>query len=732
MPGSRGSHIRTPIPKAPGSGSCVGMGSGHSPHVVNAHTLPAVPQLHLLLHHLLAMPLAASPTKGIFAVASGHEEGAKNITLLLSLQNGCPRTAFELSKLYSYAGAVNAGALRGLVWHVERQDGLASCAPSSVNGAASPRVFLHVPCSFLREMVAGGGMPSHTGWQGKMGRTGRGGGMQSPFRVNVEGWDWWHTLACSLAARMGRHGQGGREGRGQGSHALVCTFRWPRGKGRDWGQRGGAASPLPCEWGTAAAAGPRANGKGGAGKRGRGQWRVPSCAPLLCKWTVRTGEWEGVKERDGRMWGKGMGPEGGTMWHRQGSVWEGEEMGLTLVRPLSALEWGGGQCRGGKGKMRVGMGGRWEEGTHTWRGKLGGVAHMDRTHVWPRTPTHPLSSAQPPHSWDARGQADACITCREGCIKIRGTQYRRPPASWALPFLPSVPPCLHGRRAHKSTLPLAPPLPTQLRHLVCTERGHATPSPSLPHLHRRGAYGGTPPTTPRRPQPFPLVRTTPFAWTGGVQGDHPTSSHQPWPSPLLSAPPPTQTLAPLFPIRTKAHRPASPHRPCPLPSLFVPPHSSGMEHTIPRPFARKRAHDPPLRVTPAPTFPIFATLFARSGGAQLHTAPHLHIGATPTPSLIPVCVEWVQKHMQKGDTQGHATPGPSLPHSRGRGAQDTALLSTSPPPLSLPPLHHVQGLAAPFAWEGAHEAKPSCLSTFCTGPLSVPAFTTPALHFHTP
>ncbi|KAH9072199.1 hypothetical protein EDB83DRAFT_2313285 [Lactarius deliciosus] len=69
MPGSCGGHIRTPIPKAPGSGSRVGMGSGCSPRVVNAHTLSAVPQLHLLSHHLLAMPLAASPTKGIFTVS---------------------------------------------------------------------------------------------------------------------------------------------------------------------------------------------------------------------------------------------------------------------------------------------------------------------------------------------------------------------------------------------------------------------------------------------------------------------------------------------------------------------------------------------------------------------------------------------------------------------------------------------------------------------------------------
>ncbi|KAH8992162.1 hypothetical protein EDB83DRAFT_2325331 [Lactarius deliciosus] len=66
MPGSCGGHIRTPIPKAPGSSSQVGMGSGRSPRILNTHTPAAVPQLCPLLHHLLAMPHAASPTKGLW------------------------------------------------------------------------------------------------------------------------------------------------------------------------------------------------------------------------------------------------------------------------------------------------------------------------------------------------------------------------------------------------------------------------------------------------------------------------------------------------------------------------------------------------------------------------------------------------------------------------------------------------------------------------------------------
>ncbi|KAH8998379.1 hypothetical protein EDB86DRAFT_2828625 [Lactarius hatsudake] len=203
-------------------------------------------------------------------------------------------------------------------------------------------------------------------------------------------------------------GQGEREGGSSVPSYAPLLWEWaarPRGKGWDQRRRGSVPScaPIPREWRREALRGEtaaypcahsfRVNGKGGAGERGRGGRRGQGagrtggdrekgqrCAHTRPFHTART--WE--KGRGGwcalvcclstrTRWHGQRVREGGSMppfLHAKGRSVRGRERGgrgLTLVCPLSALKWGGGQC-GGKRRQ-----GRGRLTPHVMKGKGWGV-----------------------------------------------------------------------------------------------------------------------------------------------------------------------------------------------------------------------------------------------------------------------------------------------------------------------------------------------------------------------
>ncbi|KAH9019259.1 hypothetical protein EDB85DRAFT_2153924 [Lactarius pseudohatsudake] len=167
----------------------------------------------------------------------------------------------------------------------------------------------------------------------------------------------------------------------------------------------------------------------------------------------------------------------------------------------------------------------------------------------------------------------------------------------------------------------------------------------------------------------------------------------------------TVTPPPLLPVAPGPPLPSCPRRPVraeggtrgwPPPSL---PHSRG-----------RGAHEgtpPPLRIAPAPAlfpFPLRATPFARKGAHEGTPPP-----APPFPIRAEGCCTQVRRaapYTREGGMRGHATPSPILPHSRGRAG--------------------ARRHAAPFAREGAHEAKQGWRG------LRAPAFTAPAPRFRVP
>ncbi|KAH9042901.1 hypothetical protein EDB83DRAFT_2318077 [Lactarius deliciosus] len=535
-------------------------------------------------------------------------------------------------------------------------------------------------------MVAGGGVPSRTGWRGKMGRTGRGGGMRSPFRENAEGWDRWRTLACSL---LPRERGGAVKGEGERRHAPVRTSSAQTGK-----EGAGGRVPLCAPLGGQ-------GGKGGTGGNGEGR-RHPFRAN-----------------------GGGGGPSRG--WEGRGREERERAVAGALMRtPSVRMDSADRGTGGGEGEGRQDVG----EGDGPGGGERRGT---DRG-----TPTHPLSSAHP-----IRGTQEDRPTplhhAQRGAHQDKGHTIPPPPGLLGPPFSPvrattfarkegarehvapgpspshsAAPPCTRGKGARD---------PQSLPSSFAQKGGvrehsphHSASAPALPSCPRnpvradRGRSRRPPHLFTSAPAPPPSVCATPIATPGpSLPHSHGRGTHEGTPPRLSTSPLPL------------------------LPSLFVPPRSSGMG-----------ARDPPAvraeegaRCHPRPRFPNLRHPVRTEWGrtiAHRPTSPHRR---HPYPFPHSRSCEWVRKHTQKGDTRGHAIPGPSLPHSRGRGAQDTAPLSASPPPLSLPPSRRVQGQAAPsrgapFAREGAHEAKPSRLSMCRAGPLSAPAFTAPAPHFRAP
>ncbi|KAH9023424.1 hypothetical protein EDB85DRAFT_2183733 [Lactarius pseudohatsudake] len=269
-------------------------------------------------------------------------------------------------------------------------------------------------------------------------------------------------------------------------------------------------------------------------------------------------------------------------------------------------------------------------------------------------------------------------------------------------------------------------------------RGHAAPplpltSPlsALPRSRGKAAHEGTPP--PRlRSHPVPLGR--PFAQKGGARRhDAPGTS----PSPLAAPPRYVQEGG------TRGHAtpgPTLPHS-----------HGRGVREGMPPPLpvAPDTSPSRPVRAGwrhararhPAPPFPIHA-----EGGARGHPAPYPH-RSRPLPPWPPRPYARTWGTRAHTGARGHDVPGrpvragtlppgPTLPHSRGRGRTEWMLPRTRRtgarrprPPLPLvraAPFARkggMRGLAAPsrgapFAREWAHEAK--------TRGLRAPAFTAPA------
>ncbi|KAH9027617.1 hypothetical protein EDB85DRAFT_1892909 [Lactarius pseudohatsudake] len=266
------------------------------------------------------------------------KEGAKNITLFLSLQNGRPRTAFELSKPYSYCtmacenrgvGAVNAGAPRPCRPRctIRREAGTACPrAPLPARrgrhwlGAACPRGPLSA-CAARRGQGEGWGrgvacsrVPGGA-TKGGRGRRSEGAAWVLPFRAKAEGWDQGGVPPCCVYGAGRSRGKGsGRGRRGEGAASscreglrVACPHVHPSrartgrcalvhlpsarmGKGgavtgegeglRATGRGGGAPTRtgrvgVACVW--------RRSQRGGRGRGRRGEGAACWSAPLPCE-----------------------------------------------------------------------------------------------------------------------------------------------------------------------------------------------------------------------------------------------------------------------------------------------------------------------------------------------------------------------------------------------------------------------------------------------------------------
>ncbi|KAH9172352.1 hypothetical protein EDB89DRAFT_1906211 [Lactarius sanguifluus] len=179
--------------------------------------------------------------------ASSHipkKEGAKNITFFLSLQNGHPQTAFELSELYSYRTMAHENG----VWARQMRAHGDRAGPAA--RWLGRRAWLGLMHPFLREWGRArvpshapfhvwGGVPAYNTILREWGRARCGVPSRTPF-PHVRG----GVSACNTLPR-----EWGRVGLGVACprvpHAYVAAR--PRGKGRPGGSR--ARMPPFCEWG---------------------------------------------------------------------------------------------------------------------------------------------------------------------------------------------------------------------------------------------------------------------------------------------------------------------------------------------------------------------------------------------------------------------------------------------------------------------------------------------------
>ncbi|KAH9009382.1 hypothetical protein EDB85DRAFT_1903112 [Lactarius pseudohatsudake] len=545
--------------------------------------------------------------------------------------------------------------------------------------------------------------------------------------------------ATGLSACAAR-GQG--EGWGRRWRALAGAAR-PSGKGRGQGRRGEGAACGPPPFRANAEGevkgegeGPRATGKEGAGGC------VTSRAPFP---RVRGGAVKGEGEGGGMRVGPGVacprvrggsvkGQAGGDGERGRRAPGKGEAGGsVPLCAPLRGR---GGKGRGGGVTPSAGMG---KDGggvpSREWEGR--GREERERA-VAGCLHAHPFCANGRRGQGKSRGRRRG--TGGKGVPSCAPFLRERGGADWGIrrgrhalvrsPFLRKKgwrtvrEPIL--RPTHVSSPPSlsSPPNP-----LIRAKRGRR---PKSLHRVQRGAHqdkGHTMPAAPRPPGPSLLpIRTTTFARKEGARGHAAAAA-----SPVRGTP---------FARKGGARGLA----PCPSSSYLAAPVRAGKgardPPALPFPSRGRGAYGstPPHHPASAPALP--------SWGVRGQTAPPLHVGPAPAPSLLsaPPHSRGVRacegKNTRKGDTRGHATPRPLLPHSRGRGARegtpprlsaspppsspslfapprsrgrgahDTAPLSASPPPLSLPSSRRVRGQAtptcgAPFVREGVHEAKPT-------------------------
>ncbi|KAH9163345.1 hypothetical protein EDB89DRAFT_1912721, partial [Lactarius sanguifluus] len=440
---------------------------------------------------------------------------------------------------------------------------------------------------------------------------------------------------------------------------------WPREKGGPGGSRRGKGKGAWATWRGRAVC-PRAppfrmNGEG----RGQGVAcpRVsPSCTPvnaegwargsfaLTCPLFARTGR-RGQGEEEGL---EGMGRGGGgpcahpfrANGEGRGWGWRAYACLLTARRERAAAcpcahsfreNVNGGKERGrGQRCPVLGMG-----GGESWGGVPDPVAEAKRI-VWAST------LARLPHSHrkgDARGQADAPfprIARREGRTRIRGTQCPPPLGLLGPPFSP-----IHaatfarkgGARGYAAAAP-RPPFPCS-RHPIHVETGHMRAPCGRATLYARKGH-----TTPW-PLLFPFTRK-------GARGH--------FAPPLRVGPAPPRSPVRADRGRARALRPTTPSWRCPFPLVRTAPFAQMRVCEGKTCGKGTREGTRPPRPLPSP--------FAQKGGARGHTAPPLRVARTPFPFPPrhppgpPFSLGRVAMYAR--GMQGHATPGPTLPHLRGR------------------------------------------------------------------
>ncbi|KAH9028867.1 hypothetical protein EDB85DRAFT_2276245 [Lactarius pseudohatsudake] len=301
--------------------------------------------------------------------------------------------------------------------------------------------------------------------------------------------------ARRLALQRRRSGADKEEGRARGNGRTQRHDRWCGQGVRERKGRGDMPSCTPFL---------HAKGRGGRGGD------LPMCAPFL--------------RSNGAAVNAGEGEDGGGRWRWEG---DGDEGGRSL-RTQFCTNWVARNRTAGMTWMRD--------------GKVGRRGRRRRKNCVPTL----LSSHPLPHirvEGDARGQADApfpYITCREGRMRIRGTQSP-PPGLPGPPFSPvrTITFARKGARGHAAA-PLSLVHGTLSPPFVCKggAHRHAAPGTSLPPWPRHPIHVGN--VKARHPRPLPSL----FARKGGAQGHT---------APLLRVSPRSRGKRrdPSFPIHTE-------------------------------------------------------------------------------------------------------------------------------------------------------------------------------------
>ncbi|KAH9010997.1 hypothetical protein EDB85DRAFT_1901427 [Lactarius pseudohatsudake] len=461
---------------------------------------------------------------------------------------------------------------------------------------------------------------------------------------------------CALACGVGRGGVGGDGERGR--HALAHPPPPPR----EWGRVGPrAACPLPARTGPFM-------GREGPGREGEGGGGVPSYAPLLCEWAAAAAH---PRAPPFRANGVARTEEKGRAQEAKGR----RALCATYLRAKGAAAVNAGERVGERGvglpscdANGVGV------GVHThlqeWRGERRGKGRSrpcgGSNTCLPRSRVHTLARHAnfPPHS----------LILSHPSPLLSSTPL---PSPFSVPSLSPAPFAL--KRGHKRT----------------GQRPTSSPSSRAGkgvHEDRGGVHEGMP-----HPLPFPSVRATPFARKGGARGR------------AAAAPP----LPPL-PIRTEGvHTRARRHRPLPLsPAPPFPCRGRGVHKGMP----------PPLPIAPdtSPSCPIHVgwrhVRACHPWPFPIHTeggcakACRLLTPSPPAPPLLP----WAMPpHTHGMEAREGTPPGPTLPHSRGRGCTRARALSPLLPPLATPLVHAEMGhpsahatptFTLPLHAEGGHDA----------------------------